>query len=394
LAVTLEVRILYPLLHRHALGYIPLLLLLALNAGLGLAESPQFLDNKISALDTTPPPVQPLSGHITFLANDYRIGPNDELDISFFSVPELNQKNLRVTPDGNIMLPALGQIKVAGMTVGELSSLLTERYKKYLKQPDIAVNLVKLKPFIVLIKGAVLHAGSYEFNQNPSDYVQQMGTNKELNVSRTSPLLSNVLIAAGGLTHDADVEHIEIHNQYTGEVTIVNILELLGSNEYRDIYLSQGDMVIVPRLPSSLAVNPEKYRQFMGSSLSQTQVPVRVYGYVKSPGLYHLPSAQTNTLHSAIVSAGGYYGDFSFQPTKVYLSRVDENGRIATRQIDPRTEDPVLMPNDIIYIPEKTVGKIHRAFRIITDLTDPFFRSGVAYNTWAQVVDPTRNFPR
>jgi polysaccharide export outer membrane protein len=352
-----------------------------------VAADQQFFDNKISAIDTMPTPIiKPLSGYVSFLSNEYRLGPNDELDIEFFSVPEFNQKKLRVMPDGNLMFPALGQLQVAGLTVNELSNILNDRYKKYLKDPSISINLVKLKPFIVQIKGAVLHAGSYEFNPNPAESMQQTTMTKELNVSRTSPLLSNVLVAAGGLTYDADVEHLEIHNQYTGEVTPVNILELLTDKDYHDIYLNQGDTVVVPRLSSSLAVDPIKYRKFMGSSFSQTQVPVRVYGYVKTPGLYDLPAAQTNTLHSAIVSAGGYYGDFAFQPPKIYLSRVDGKGRIATMQIDPSQEDPVLMPNDIIYIPEKPIGKVHRAFRIVTDLIDPFFRSGVAYNTWAQVV--------
>lgn len=368
------------------------LLLLIPNYSMAGEQQP-FFDNKISTIETSPPPpiIKPLNGYVSFLSNEYRLGPNDEIDLDFFSVPEFNQKSLRVTPDGNLMFPAIGQVQVAGQTINELSTALNERYRKYLKEPNISINLVKLKPFIVFIKGGVLHAGSYEFNPNPADYMQQTTATKELNVLRTSPLLSNVLVAAGGLTHDADIEHLEIHNQYTGEVTTVNILELLTSKEYHDLYLNHGDTVMVPQLPSALAVDPEKYRKFMGSSFSQKEVPVRVYGYVKTPGLYNLPSAQTNTLHSAIVSAGGYYGDFAFQPQKVYLSRVDNKGQIATIQIDPRHEDPIVMPNDIIYIPEKTIGKVHRGFRIVTDLIDPLFRSGIAYNTWAQIIDPTRN---
>jgi polysaccharide export outer membrane protein len=362
---------------------------LPLNAG--NAEEQPFFDNKISAIDAESlPDTKTLNAHVSFLSNEYRLGPNDEIDLDFFGVPELNQKSLRVMPDGTIMFPALGQIQVAGLTISELSSMLSERYKQYLKEPNISINLVKLKPFIVFIKGAVLHAGSYEFNPNPANFMQQTMSNKELNVLRTSPLLSNVLIAAGGLTHDADVEHLEIRNQYTQQVKTINILDLLSSNDFKDVYLNYGDTVIVPRLKSSLAVDPKKYRAFMGSSFSQNQIPVRIYGYVKTPGLYELPAAQTNTLHSAIVSAGGYYGDFSFQPKKVYLSRVDDKGHLATLQIDPRYEDPVLMPNDIIYIPEKSIGKVQRSLRFITDLIDPFFRSGIAYNTWATVFDPTR----
>lgn len=360
-----------------------------------LTEQTAFSEKTVAQLDLAGMlPVKseaPLNGYVSFLSNDYRLGPNDEINVEFFGVPELDQKNMRITPDGNLMFPAIGQVKTAGLTVSLLSSMLTDRYKKYIKEPNLSINLVKLKPFLVFISGSVLHAGSYEFNPNPSDFVQQYGASKELSVSRTSPLLSNVLIAAGGLTYDADIEHVEIRNKYTGEVTSVNILELLNSNEYNDIYLNQGDTVTVPRLPSPLAINPDKYRQFMGTSFSQTQVPVRVYGYVKSPGLYNLPAAQTNTLHSAIVSAGGYYGDFAFQPAKVYLSRADNQGRIATKQIDPRVDDPLLMPNDILYIPEKPIGKVTRSFRVMTGLIDPFFRGAVAYNTWAQVFDPTRN---
>ena len=55
---------------------------------------------------------------------DYRIGPKDLLDISVFGLDELT-KTVRVSEDGKITLPLLGEIEVEGITKGELEKKLS-----------------------------------------------------------------------------------------------------------------------------------------------------------------------------------------------------------------------------------------------------------------------------
>ena len=61
---------------------------------------------------------------------EYKIGPKDLLEIKVFELPELNQ-TVRVSEDGTITIPLLGQVKIEGLTKDELeqriSGLLEEK---------------------------------------------------------------------------------------------------------------------------------------------------------------------------------------------------------------------------------------------------------------------------
>lgn len=51
---------------------------------------------------------------------EYKIGPQDQLQISVMGVPEINKKLLRVTEDGKITLPLIGEVTVEGMSSTQL----------------------------------------------------------------------------------------------------------------------------------------------------------------------------------------------------------------------------------------------------------------------------------
>ena len=98
----------------------------------------------------------------------YRLGPNDSVQINFFSVSELNQPDVRISPDGSIMLPSLGTLNCDGLTLEELKDRLQNSMAKYLKDPRVSINLTATKPLVLSVLGAVRRAGNYEFNTNPS----------------------------------------------------------------------------------------------------------------------------------------------------------------------------------------------------------------------------------
>lgn len=358
-----------------------------------VSDTTRLRGNESKQVISTLSPEDTLEAGISYKRREYRLGPDDELNVTFFGAEELNQQNLRVAPGGQIQLPAIGSVQAGGLTLSEFQEEITSRYSRYLKNPQVTVNLTTTKSFVTYVNGAVLNPGSYEFNTNPSAFAPQFtDASREFNVIRTTPLLSSVLVAAGGITYDADVEHVQVNNAETGEHFEVNLMELLNSSQAVDIYLTQGDVVTVPKLRSAFAVDEERYKVVAGATFAQQQIPVKVYGYVQNPGLINLDAAQPNTLHSAITSAGAYGGDFAFQPSKVLLSRVDGHGHLVTREVDPRKEDPILMPNDIVYVPEKAIGKVVRTFTVVSRVIDPFFRAASAYNNWALVFNPTRNF--
>lgn len=152
----------------------------------------------------------------------------------------------------------------------------------------------------------------------------------------------------------------------------------------------EGDVVTVPKLPTPLAVDEEKYKKYVTSTYSPRVVPVKVFGYVTNPGLVSLDSSASITLNSAIMSAGGYLTDAAYAPKKVFISRADVSGKLVTKEVNPMSNDIMVMPNDIIFVPEKPRPLIARAFEAVTKILTPFNLFANTYNNWALMKNPTR----
>ena len=324
-------------------------------------------------------------------ARSYLLGPNDIISVFVYDSEEFNQTNIRIQPNGNIIIFPMGQIKAAGMTIEDLNKKLIYKYKKYLKEPKITIRLDKTRPFVVYVTGAVLNPGSYEINTDTSINQNTGNLKSDVLVERKSPLLSNVLVAAGGVQFDADLEHVKIKNSLDNSEYSANLMDVLEKGDSsQDIYLMSGDTVYVPRLATPLAVSEEKYQKYATATFSPKVVPIKVYGYVNNPGLIKLDSSTSITLNSAIVSAGGYIKDSAYAPKKVFISRADISGKLVTRAVNPMSNDITLMPNDIVYVPEKPRPLVGKTFDYLMRVLNPVNNAANAYNNWALMFDPHR----
>jgi polysaccharide export outer membrane protein len=321
----------------------------------------------------------------------YLLGPNDVISVKFYSADKLDQNNLKIQPDGNVFLTPVGEIEAAGLTINEFRELLEEKYSYYVKNPRISVKLEHSRPFIVYVTGAVQNPGSYELNTNTTSTQYVTNYKPEIQIERKTPLLTNILVAAGGICYDADLEYVEINNSIDGSSYIVNLLELIEKGDSsQDVYLMAGDTVYVPKLATPLALTSEKYKKYASATFSPRFIPVKVFGYVNKPGLVKLDSADSLNINSAITSAGGYLIDSAYAPKKVILGRIDENGKLVKSLINPMMNDITLMPNDIVYVPEKTRPLIGKAFDYMTRVLTPVNAAAGSYNNWSLIFDPLR----
>lgn len=348
-----------------------------------------FADTNIASNDSTLTTGLSISKNGT--TRKYILGPNDVLSISVHDSPEFSQERVRVQPDGKLVIEPLGSLQVAGITIDDLQAALVKKYKHYLNDPRVSIKLEQTKPFIVYVTGGVLTPGSIELETDTSNSGNSYNTRPEIQIQRKTPILSNILMAAGGLTHDADLENIKITNTYDNSEIKVNLLDLLQkSDANQDIYLMAGDVVNVPKLPTPLAVSDDKYRQYANATFSPRQIPVKVFGYVNRPGLIKLDSAQSLNINSAITEAGGYLTEAAYAPKKVYLSRMDTSGKLVTKAVNPMENDVTLRPNDIVYIPEKIRPNIGKVFDYASRLVAPANTYASAYNNWALMFDQYR----
>ena len=319
----------------------------------------------------------------------YILGSNDVISISIYNIPEFDQKEVRVQPDGKIIITPLGSLKVAGMTLDDLHELLIEKYKYYIKDPQVSVKLESSRPFIVYVSGAVINPGSYELNTAPANANNVSSINKpESFIERKTPLLTNVLVAAGGIKFDSDLEHVKVTNSIDNSSYEVNLLNLVEKGDSsQDVYLMAGDTVYVPSLPTPLAVDVEKYKKFASATFSPIQIPVKVYGYVNNPGLVKLAPGESLNLSAAITLAGGYLHDSAYAPRKVFISRADKSGKLVTKAINPTSNDITLMPNDIVYVPEKIRPLVGKTFDYLARTIAPFDTFASTYNNWNYIFD-------
>jgi polysaccharide export outer membrane protein len=95
-------------------------------------------------------------------AEDYRLGSGDDLRISVFGQEDLTGRFV-VTPQGTVAFPLIGEVKASGLTIPELSTLLTEKLQAgYVLQPRVSIEMATYRPFYIL--GEVGRPGTYPFS--------------------------------------------------------------------------------------------------------------------------------------------------------------------------------------------------------------------------------------
>ncbi|MBV9995265.1 MAG: polysaccharide export protein [Caulobacteraceae bacterium] len=92
---------------------------------------------------------------------DYKIGPDDQLDVNVFQIGDLS-RTVQVDSGGKILLPLIGQMNATGRTAGELSQdIAAELRKKYVKNPLVTVTVKDAASQRVTVDGSVLAPGIY-----------------------------------------------------------------------------------------------------------------------------------------------------------------------------------------------------------------------------------------
>ena len=96
---------------------------------------------------------------------DYRIGPEDLLEISVMEAPDLD-RTVRVSEDGKISLPLLGAVRAAGLTSRQLQDVLEYLLgRSYMKDPHVSVFVKEMRSHPVSVFGAVEKPGVFQIRQ-------------------------------------------------------------------------------------------------------------------------------------------------------------------------------------------------------------------------------------
>lgn len=252
-------------------------------------------------------------------AQEYRIGAQDVLEITVIGFDDLN-KRYRVSENGTISLPYLGDIEVMGHTKATLEKKLADLLKdNYLKDPQVTIVIVEFQSKKVYLIGAVSSPGPYDI------------------LGRLT--LLKLIAQAGGLDADAGDEIIVMRQLPEGKKTSIKIsvedLIMKGDPEL-DIPLQPEDVVSIP--------------------VDKT-ILIYVTGQVIMPGALEVKESNIPTLLRAIAQAGG----FSERASKggVIIKRKDSSGKETRIKVNVndiikgKKRDVQLQENDVIIVSEK-----------------------------------------
>ena len=250
---------------------------------------------------------------------EYKIGPKDLIEVTVIEFPDLNRQ-YRVSEEGKISLPYLGEIDVGDQTKSEVEKKLAKLLEeKYLENPQVTVTIVEYQSRRVFLMGAVSKSGPYELPGRLT--------------------LLKLISQAGGLTPEAGNDIVIMRQLPDGTKTSLKISVedlILKGDPSLDIPLQYDDIISIP---------------------ADKIVQIYITGQVMTPGALAVKKSSIPTLLRAIAQAGGFASRAS--KGSVIIKRIEETGKEIKIKVNVddiikgKKGDIQLKENDVVIVPEK-----------------------------------------
>ena len=128
-------------------------------------------------------------------ASIYQLNAGDQIKVSVFGEEDLSME-ARLTDTGTISYPFLGEIRVRGLTVGQLEALVTKELEgDYLINPRVNVTITEYRKFFVY--GEVKKPGGFAFEPGLT--------------------LEKAIALAGGFSPRASKRSVEVTREFNGK---------------------------------------------------------------------------------------------------------------------------------------------------------------------------------
>lgn len=239
---------------------------------------------------------------------DYQLGAGDSIKIVVFQNPDLTVET-RVTENGTISFPLIGEVKVGGMTIPTAEQTIAKALKDggFIQQPQVNIVLGQIRGYQVAVLGQVNRPGRFP-------------------LETTNIRVSEMIAIAGGITAATGADTAVLTGMRAGrpfrkEIDITGMFA--DKNRLQDdVVVQGGDVIFVQRAPMFY-----------------------IYGEVQRPGSYRVE--RNMTVRQALAQGGGP----TIRGTERWL-RLDRrraDGKVEI--LRPGLNDPV-QPEDVIYVRE------------------------------------------
>ena len=238
----------------------------------------------------------------TINPEEYIVGPLDVFGIVIFGVSK-DALTVPVSAEGSVLVPGVGELKVAGETLKRAKERILKAIKTVFKVGEPTMTLILPRTFIVTVLGSV---------RSPGPYVVPSTIRLDKVIAMANFNTQSVLPNQPQWTGDFSRRNVII--RHLGKPDRVVDLELFYSKGVRDQnpFLQEGDVVYVPA------------RNIDQSSIS-------VYGAVNQPSQYEY--REYDSLWALIRMANGFTPNAD--PSTVEVSEFSLNAQnVAVRTVD------------------------------------------------------------
>ncbi len=260
------------------------------------------------------------------VTSDYLIGPGDEIVIRGWGQVDINIRAV-VNRNGEITLPKVGTINVAGIRYQELNATLKNAIGRVFRNFNLDVTLGKLRSIQVFVVGQARQPGVYT-------------------VSSLSTLV-NTLFASGGPSTKGSLRHIQVkrNGQIITELDMYDLL--LKGDKTKDVPLLPGDVIYIPPVGQLVAIS----------------------GSVNSPAIYELKDDKT-TLADLLNLAGGLTS--VAEGDKVRVERIADRDmrKVEEFPLNKTGLDRVLKDGDLVQV-DSIRGRFDNAVTLRGNVASP-----------------------
>ena len=261
--------------------------------------------------------------------SSYLLGPNDQITLLGPEAEEIVNKLYRVDQSGEISLPMIGRIKVAGRTIREFEEELNKRLGTYVRDPQVVVTVTEFRSQPVSVVGAVTQPGTYQLQGRKT--------------------LIEILSLAGGLRPDAG-HSVRISRTLDWGIIPLPGASLDPSGTYSVAQVSVRDILEAKIPAENIQILPNDVITVPRAEL------VYVIGDVRKSGGFVLGDRESMTVLQALSLAEGVERTADTRHGKILRLTSGESQRIEiavdVKQIlAGKSKDVPLRGGDILFLP-------------------------------------------
>jgi polysaccharide biosynthesis/export protein len=258
----------------------------------------------------------------------YVLGPADVITVQAMDVEEISNKPVWIDTDGFINLPLVGRLKVSGMTIQEVESLLNDRLRTYVKDPHVVVAVTDFRSQPVSVLGMVARPGVHQLQGRKT--------------------LLEILSLAGGMTPEAGPTARITRRIEFGEVPLPGAtVDASGQFSIAQVHLKAIVDGLSPN--ENLLIRPHDV-----ISVPKGEI-VYVIGDVKKAGGFVLSDRKKTTVMEVLAMAEGMGQDANRKKAEILrlASEQEERSRIVVnldKIFSGKETDIAMQAEDILVI--------------------------------------------